>query len=116
MPAKPNSRNWHDVQTAIATAAIVTTLGLWNLFATPSKTEITKSSEPVLPPPTEEPPVESVPTAMPQVKIMFTQIPTQTIVEQVQSSNQQIPKNKKKKNKNNNNGGGSVSVTQTKTS
>ena len=27
MPGKPKSRNWNDVQTAIATVAIVTTLG-----------------------------------------------------------------------------------------
>ena len=46
MPAKSNLRNWNDVQTAIATAAIVTTLGLWNLFATPAKAETVKASEP----------------------------------------------------------------------
>jgi hypothetical protein len=59
MPPKPNHRNWNDVQTAIATAAIVTTLGMWNLFAEPAKTEIAqaKEQEPVVPP--AESPTES---------------------------------------------------------
>lgn len=110
MPAKPNSRTWSDVQTAIATIAVVSTLGLWNLFATPSKTETMPTSEPVIPP--TEPPVETVPFVMPQVKIMFTQVaPQTTVVQQVQNQN-----NKKKKNKNKDNGGGSVSMTQTRTS
>ena len=111
MPAKPKSRNWNDVQTAIATVAIVSTLGMWNLFATPSKTEITQPNEPVVPP--TEPPVAAVPTLLPQVKIMFTPMPSaapQTSVAQ------QTQNNKKKKNKNNNDGGGGGSVTQTKTS
>lgn len=119
MSTKPNSRKWNDVQTAIATAAIVTTLGLWNLFATPSKTKSLQASEPTLPP--TEPPVEagsfsapaSVPTAMPQVKIMFAQATPQTsVLPQVQNINQQV-QTKKKKNKNS---GGTASVTQTKTS
>ena len=123
MPGKPKSRNWNDVQTAIATVAIVTTLGLWNLFATPSKAvKAAETNEPVQPPPTELPaedtsgsiaPAPMTPTAMPQVKIMFT--PGVTPVVQQQVSNVQQPVKKKKKNKNNNNGG-SVSVTQTKTS
>jgi hypothetical protein len=110
MPGKPKSRNWNDIQTVLATTAIVATLGLWNLFATPSKTEIVQPSEPVLPPPTE-PPVESTPSVLPQVKIYFTQTaPQTTVVQQVQQTN------KKKKNKNRNNGGGSVSITQTRSS
>jgi hypothetical protein len=119
MPAKPNSRNWNDVQTAIATAAIVSTLGLWNMFATPSKTETVKSSEPLLPPATE-PPVEaeaaSIPTAMPQVKIMFTQDPAQTTVLPPAQNNNHQTQNKNNKKKDNNNGSGSVTVTQTRTS
>jgi hypothetical protein len=123
MAPKPHLRNWNDVQTAIATVTVVTTLGLWNLFATPSKPKIMQTSEPVLP--TTEPPVEteapSVPTAMPQIKIMFTPGVTPTTIVQAQAA-QQIPV-KKKRRKNNNDGGGSsgsgggtVSVTQTKTS
>src|SRR5574341_1750690 len=112
MPAKPNARNWNDVKTAITTVAIVTTLGMWNLFATPAKTATVKVDEPILPP--TEPPVTAEPTLMPQVKVMFTQTVPQTITAQQ-------PQNKKKKpkNKNNNNngggggGGGSASVTQT---
>ncbi len=65
MPGKPKSRNWNDVQTAIATVAIVTTLGMWNLFASPSKVVKTaETSEPVLPPPPTEPPVEVEPSRL----------------------------------------------------
>jgi hypothetical protein len=108
MPPKPNSRNWNDVQTAIATVAIVTTLGLWNLFASPSKNESTKTSQPALPP--AEPPLGSAPTVMPKVKIMFTEATPQTTVQQAINNI-----TRKKKNKNNNSGG-SVSITQTKSS
>lgn len=108
MPAKPNSRKWNDVQTAIATAAIVSTLGLWNLFATASKVETAQAGEPVVPAPTQSP-EQDAPVVMPQVKIMFTQTASQTTtVQQVQTT--------RKKKKDKDNGGGPVSVTQTKTS
>ena len=111
MPAKPNTRNWNDVQTAIATVAIVATLGLWNLFATPSKAEAAAVDEPTVPP--TEPPVTEIPAAvMPQVKIMFTPVaPQQTdVVQQTQE--------KKKKNTDNNNNTKKKkkSVTQTQSS
>jgi hypothetical protein len=115
MPGKPNTHKWNDVQTAIATVAIVTTLGLWNLFATPSKVaKTTQVSEPVLPPPTEPPVVESAPTAMPYVKVIFTPGAVQTAVVQ-QQFQQQVQQTVKKK-KNRNTGTTSVSVTKTKTS
>lgn len=122
MPTKPKSRNWNDVQTAIATAAIVATLGLWNLLATPSKVvKAVETREPALPsPPTElsaedqvAPGGPIIPTAMPQVKIIFTPGATPIVQQQVQPVQQPA---KKKKKKNNNNNSGSVSVTQTKTS
>ncbi|MGZ9164624.1 MAG: hypothetical protein ACXW4U_05545, partial [Anaerolineales bacterium] len=90
MPAKSNARNWNDVQTAIATVAIVTTLGMWNLFAEPAKTVTAQAKEPTLPP--TEPPVTPEPVLMPQVKIMFTQTAPQTITVQQ-------PQNEKKKKK-----------------
>ena len=120
MPAKPSTRNWNDVQTAIATAAIVTTLGLWNLFATPAKT-VTAQAQPQeptdnsLPPPTEPPVASREPVSMPQVKIMFTQVAPQTVTVAAAQPQQQSQPQIKKKKKNNNNGG-SQSVTQTKTS
>jgi|SRR6185369_15828035 len=117
MAAKPNSRNWNDVQTAIATVAIVTTLGMWNLFATPSKLKVTQASEPTTPP--TEPPVESTPieaasalTAMPQVKIIFAGATPQTSLQPAPSV-QQVQAPKKKKNRTNTSGG---TVTQTRTS
>jgi hypothetical protein len=112
MPAKPASRSWNDVQTAIAAVAVVTTLGLWNVFATPAKTAAAKTDEPVIPP--TEPPATQAPVVMPQVKIMFTpQVTPQqnTVVQQPQNNNK-----KKKKNNNNNNNSGSGSVTQTTSS
>jgi len=112
MPAKPNSRNWNDVQTAIAVVSLVTTLGMWNLFATPAKAKTTQAQEPVVPP--TGPPVTPEPALMPQVKVMFTQTVSQAV------TNPQPEKKKKRKNKdNNNNGGGNGgggSVTQTTTS
>ena len=107
MPAKPNPRNWNDVQTAIAAVTVVITLGLWNLFAQPSKTVTAQSVDTLTPPPTE-PPVAAEPAAIPQVKIMFTQVAPQNIVITQ-------PQPSKKKN-NNNSGGGGAPVTQTKTS
>lgn len=109
MPAKPNSRNWNDVQTAIAAVAVVLTLGLWNLFAQPAKSASAQTEQPPIPPPSE-PPAAIEPTAIPQVKIMFTQAAPQTVT----TSEQQVPK--KKKNKNNDGGGGGGTVTQTKSS
>jgi hypothetical protein len=122
MPGKPKSRNWNDVQTAIATVAIVTTLGLWNLFASPSKAVKTaETSEPVQPPPPTELPVENqiapiamTPTVMPQVKIMFTPGVTPVVQQQVQQVQQ--PVKKKKKNNSSSTSSGMTSVTQTKTS
>jgi len=119
MPPKPNARNWNDVQTAIATAAIVTTLGLWNLFATPAKTVTppAQPQEPTNPPPTEPPVAAQEPVSMPKVKIMFTQSGSQTVsVSAAQPVQQAQPQVKKKKKNNSNSGGGSPSVTQTKTS
>lgn len=125
MPGKPKSRNWKDVQTAIATVAIVITLGLWNLFATPSKVAKTaETSEPVQPPPPTELPVDDqiapsgpmTPTVMPYVKIIFTPGVTPVVQQQVQQVQQPIKKKKKNNNSNNANSSGTTSITQTKTS
>jgi len=120
MPPKPNARNRNDVQTAIATAAIVTTLGLWNLFATPAKTVTppAQPQEPTNPPPTEPPVAAQETVSIPKVKIMFTQSGSQTVsVSAGPSQPSQVqPQVKKKKKNNSNSGGGSPSVTQTKSS
>jgi hypothetical protein len=119
MPTKPNARNWNDVQTAITTAAIVTTIGLWNLFATPTKTVTAQAPEPTIFPPTEPPVASEEPVVMPQVKIMFTQaVPQITTVQQSQQQAQPQTKKKKKNNNNNSGGGGGAgpSVTQTRSS
>ena len=121
MPAKPKN-NWNDVQTAIATAAIVTTLGMWNVFATPAKAEqaeavateekvIARPAVPLTDPPIGFPiDVQK----MPYVKIMFTAAPETTTASAVQQPQQENKKKKKKKN----NGGGSAAapVTQTQSS
>ena len=108
--SKRTLRNWNDVQTAIATVAIVTTLGMWNLFATPTKKETVQTEQPISPP--EQPPVETTPTPMPQVKIMFA---TQTVAQPVIPQPQQPQPTKKHKN-NGGGGGGGGTVTKTKTS
>lgn len=125
MATKPAKRTWNDVQTAIATAAIVTTLGMWNVFAAPAKakgTETAPTAEkvPTLPPTASPTPVKPPyePLAVPtKVKIMFTtQIAPQdtTMVQQPQA-----PKKKKKHNGGGGGGGGggsSAPVSQTKSS
>ena len=120
MPPKPKNRNrWNDVQTAIAAMAIAVTLGMWNLFATPAKAVTAQTEEPTTIPPTE-PPVTAEPTeptALPKVKIMFTQGATQVTAAQQQP--QQVTAKKKRKKKDNNGGGGGgggSTVTQTKSS
>lgn len=121
MPAKPKN-NWNDVQTAIATTAIVTTLGMWNLFATPAKAEKAEAVQPeeeapVLPasPLRDPPPGYPLDVPKPYVKIMFTQAAPQ-VTTNVQQP-QQEKKKRKKKNKDNGGGGGGNggggSVTQT---
>jgi hypothetical protein len=122
MSAKPTKRSWNDVQTAIATAAIVTTLGMWNLFAAPAKTVTAQAQEPTLPPtepPTEPPAAE--PTSLPYVKIIFTQAPQAQNAAVVQQPQQQQPTKKKRKNNGGGGGGGAAAaaaapVTQTKSS
>jgi hypothetical protein len=108
MASKNNPRNWNDVQTAIATAAIVTTLGMWNLFATPAPKKVTQTVTSL--PPTEESPVTSTPTPMPQVKIFFT---TQTVPQSVAPQQEQTVTHKKKNKNNNSGGGGTVTTTRT---
>ena len=120
MATKPNSRNWNDVQTAIATVAIVTTLGMWNLFATPSKTTGTQPSEPTVPP--TDPPTEAptelapagipVPTQMPQIKIMFNGATPQASLQPAPVV-QQVQAPKKKKTRTSAGGGGTVTQTRT---
>ena len=39
MANKPAPKNWNDVQVAIATASMVTTLACWNMFAGPDRAE-----------------------------------------------------------------------------
>ena len=116
MPPKPNSHKWTDIQTAIATVAVVTTLGLWNLFAQPEKKVTVQAEEPLITPPPAEVPAAAAqpvqPTAMPQqpqAKIMFTQVAPQVLTNNLSSQPQNTNTSKKKKNS-----GGTV--TQTKTS
>lgn len=129
MSAKPTKRNWNDVQTAIATAAIVTTLGMWNLFATPAETVTAQAEEPTIPPtePPTEPPVEPTaspaPTTLPYVKIIFTPnapLPTIAAPQQQVKTTEAQKKKKREKRKSNGGGsgggGGSSTVTQTQSS
>lgn len=107
MADKPNPRNWKDVQTVIASVAIVTTLGMWELVATPARTEAVETLEPVLPP-SESPVTAAEPTGMPKVKIMFTPAAATN-----DTTLAQQPQVTQKKKKNHNGGGGSVTQTHT---
>ncbi len=114
MPGKPAKRNWNDVQIAIATAAIVTSIGMWNLFAAPAKAASTQATNPPVPP--TDPPTDA-PTALPHVKIMFTpgavqQSTTTTALQQPQQQ-AQAPQPKRSHG---GGGGSSAPVTHTKTS
>jgi hypothetical protein len=112
MATKSNHRNWQDVEIAIATIAIVGTLGLWNLFATPSP-KLKSQANPA--PPVKVPPLDpSTPTPMPYIKIVFaTKIAPQPVTF-VQPQTTQ--KQRHKKNNNNDGGGGGGTITTTTTS
>lgn len=74
MSAKKTSRNWNDVQMAIAAVAMTFTLALWNLFAGPDRAEAARKAveQPqTVPVPTEAPVAALNPTPMPIVKIIF---------------------------------------------
>ncbi|HEX2998163.1 MAG TPA: hypothetical protein VHP14_25285 [Anaerolineales bacterium] len=123
MSAKPTKRNWNDVQTAIATAAIVTTLGMWNLFATPAETVTARAEDSTIPPteppaePSAEPTASPEPTALPYVKVMFTpNAPLPTITAPQQQVQTTVDQKKKKREKRKSNGGGGSTVTQTQSS
>jgi hypothetical protein len=125
MPAKPAKRNWDDVQTAIATAAIVTTLAMWNLFAKPAQAEPAEVVEPeekapYLPVMPTEPPI-GLPMdvdKMAYVKVMFTQVAPQTTTNVQQPQQEKKKKRKKKDNGGGGGGGGggAATVTQTQSS
>ena len=53
MANKPASRNWNDVQIAIATISMALTLAFWNLFAGPDRESAAKRAQEqaALPPP-----------------------------------------------------------------
>jgi hypothetical protein len=121
MAPKNAPRNWNDVQTAIATAAIVTTLGMWNLFAAPSPKR-SPAANPAAAPTEEEATVNIAPTPKPQVKIYFTpQAPGRSMVSQTGQTFQPHVQTVDNggggggQNQNNNSGGGGT-VTTTKTS
>jgi hypothetical protein len=102
-PNKPRTRNWYDVQMAIAAIAMSLTLALWNLFAGPDRAQAArKMAEEALitppPIPTEEPVAALTPAPMPIVKIIFgSSAPQQT------SSS---PTSSRKNNRNDGGGGG----------
>ncbi len=118
MSAKPAKRNWNDVQIAIATAAIVTSIGMWNLFATPAKTVTTQATDPAVPPtnPPTDTPASAAPTALPHVKIMFTPGAAQQTITTVLQQPQPQAAAPKPKNRGGGGGGGGAPVAHTKTS
>ena len=77
MASKPAPKNnWNDVQVAIATVSMVTTLAAWNLFAGPDRASAMKRAEeqaalPPPPTPTAEPVIATAPTATGDGKVYF---------------------------------------------
>lgn len=45
MAGKPAPKNWKDVQLALATASMVTTLACWNLFAGPDRVKADEKAQ-----------------------------------------------------------------------
>jgi hypothetical protein len=55
MANKPPSRNWNDIQLAIATISMAVTLAFWNMFAGPDRASALQRAQEqaaILPPPT----------------------------------------------------------------
>lgn len=45
MANKPGSRNWNDIQVAIATISMAVTLAFWNIFAGPDRASAEKRAQ-----------------------------------------------------------------------
>ena len=114
MASKPASRNWNDIQIALAATAMAVTLGLWNVFAEPDLARAKeKANEPAAPPPpTEAPVIADAPTILPQVKIMLGGVaPQTTVIVQAPSTRRQ-----NRINGGGGGGGGGGAVTSTRPS
>ena len=73
MANKSSSRNWNDIQVAIASVSMALTLGLWNLFAGPDReTAERRAQEEAAERARQEAIRASMPTPAPQV----TAVPT----------------------------------------
>lgn len=76
---KPAPKNWNDVQVAIATASMVTTLACWNMFAGPDRASaLERAQEQATVDPAT---IVNVVTATPQVgKVFFGGAEPQPVV------------------------------------
>ena len=76
---KPAPKNWNDVQVAIATASMVTTLACWNMFAGPDRaSELERAQEQASVDPAT---IVNAVTATPQVgKVFFGGAEPQPVV------------------------------------
>ena len=76
MANKPTSRNWNDVQIAIATISMAFTLAFWNLFAGPDRETAAKRAQeqatllPLQPVQTIAPVIEVQPTSQATVPLL----------------------------------------------
>ena len=76
-------KNWNDVQVAIATVSMVTTLAAWNIFAGPDRVSAMKRAEEqatLPPPPTAESAIAGLPTPTGDGKVYFGGNKPQTVV------------------------------------
>ena len=63
MANKPQGKSWNEVQMAITAVAITATLGFWNMYASPDKTQAAAQITATFTPPPPPPPTE---TALPE--------------------------------------------------
>lgn len=76
MANKPSARNWNDIQVAIATISMASTLVFWNMFAGPDRESAEKrvqeqTAVPPQPIVTAAPIVAAQPTPLGDGKILF---------------------------------------------
>lgn len=110
MPAKPNPKNWNDIQMALAAISITATIGLWNTFATPAKIETAQN----LAAPAAAISASPAPALPPNVKVYFGGSAPQA--RQVAQAAQQPTTKQQKQGRQNNSGSAPAPVAQTRSS
>jgi hypothetical protein len=111
MANKPQGKSWSEIQLTIASVAVTATLGFWNYFSTPEKTQTvvqaTQTSTPPPPIPTETAQPTATALALMPVKIIFGGKAPQQPVVQVAAPQPAVKKRNGGGNNDTGGGGGS---------